>query len=103
MKHFRIERNQGVVKQKKEQFQREHGFLQCEVCSFRYNEHYPKDLAEGFIEAHHIKPLADLDEATRTIVKDLILVCANCHRMVHRTKDVEENLERLRRHLGEVV
>ena len=102
VKHFRIERNQGVVRDKRAQYQREHGYLQCEVCGFRYDEHYPEDLAEGFIEAHHIKPLTDLDKPTRTTFDDLILVCANCHRMVHRTVDVVENLERLRRHFGEV-
>ena len=103
VKHFRIERDQGLVRDKKSQFLQAHGYLKCEVCGFRYDERYPADLAEGFIEAHHIRPLAELDTATRTTLEDLILVCANCHRMIHRTKEVERNLERLREHFREVV
>lgn len=57
----------------------------CKICGFDFNEFYGKDLAEDYIEVHHIKPLADgmqiIDPA-----KDLIPVCANCHRMLHRKK-----------------
>lgn len=98
--HCRRERNPTLVRKKKEQFQFELGYLCCEVCGFRYDENYPPELADGFIEAHHIKPLAELETATITTLDDLILVCANCHRMVHRSKEVEQNFALLKEHFS---
>ncbi len=43
-------------------------------------------LRNGFIECHHTKPVATLVEGEKTHLDDLVLVCANCHRMVHRGK-----------------
>lgn len=41
---------------------------------------------EFYIEAHHIRPLADNDGASvQTDSKnDFAFLCSNCHRMVHR-------------------
>jgi 5-methylcytosine-specific restriction protein A len=36
-----------------------------------------------YIECHHVDLLADT-EVTLTRLEDLALVCANCHRMLHR-------------------
>jgi 5-methylcytosine-specific restriction protein A len=58
--------------------------LSCEVCAFDFARTYGK-LGEGFIEAHHILPLAEAGTAT-TKPADLALVCSNCHRMLHRAK-----------------
>ena len=77
------ERNQGLVRLKKEQFQDTHaGHLYCEACRFDFADSYPTH-GEGFIECHHIKPLSQLQPNTQTSVEDLALLCANCHRMVH--------------------
>lgn len=62
-----------------------HG-LKCKICSFDFSKIYG-ELGKGFIEIHHLKPLASLDE--EVIVdpqKDLVPVCANCHRMIHRSR-----------------
>jgi len=64
---------------------REHGTV-CQICGFDYSAVYG-DLGTGYIEVHHIKPLATLDEAVVIDPKeDLACVCANCHRMLHRYK-----------------
>ena len=55
--------------------------LLCEVCGFDFAETYGA-LGEGFIECHHVIPLAAAEER-ETSVDDLALVCANCHRMIH--------------------
>lgn len=60
------------------------GRLECEVCGFDFATRYG-DLGTGFIEAHHILPLAAAGPAT-TRLADLALVCSNCHRMLHRAK-----------------
>jgi 5-methylcytosine-specific restriction protein A len=40
------------------------------------------DLGAGFAECHHKLPLAAGER--RTLLSDLAIVCANCHRMLHR-------------------
>jgi ribosomal protein L44E len=63
----------------------ETGRLQCEVCGFDFESVYG-ELGSGFAECHHTKPLADLRAAETTKVADLAIVCANCHRMIHRRR-----------------
>lgn len=54
----------------------------CEVCEFDFAAFYGP-VGESYIECHHINPLAITGE-TETKPSDLALVCANCHRMLHR-------------------
>lgn len=82
--HKARERSAAVVRQAKLQAM-ERGPLACEVCGFDFEERYG-DLGKGFIEAHHTLPLSELTKATETRVQDLALVCANCHRMLHRKR-----------------
>ena len=42
----------------------------------------------GYIEIHHINPLSTIREETKINPStDLIPVCANCHRIIHRKKE----------------
>lgn len=77
--------NAGAVlrRMKKEQVRAQTGRLVCEVCGFDYEERYGP-LGEDFIECHHATPLAD-GEDRETTRDDLVLLCANCHRMIHGT------------------
>ena len=81
--HKRRERNSKLIKSVKEKFYRKHGKLFCEVCGFDYASKY-KSFCEGFIEGHHTIPLSQLNENSKTKDEDIILVCSNCHRMIHR-------------------
>ena len=95
--HRSKERATGMAKKKKDSVLKRTGKLACEVCSFDFKAVYG-DLGEGFAECHHRMPLADLTEETVTKLKDLAIVCANCHRMLHRkgnTISVEELRARL--------
>ena len=83
--HKYKERNRRAVKAKKEHVLRECGYLQCEVCGFIFNDVYG-ELGDGYIECHHIVPLAEINVAQETKLCDLALVCANCHRMLHRRR-----------------
>lgn len=80
-KHVRYERNPY---NRKEAI-RIHGHL-CRICGFEFNKVYGEDLARYYIEVHHIKQLA-MGEQTVDPAKDLLPVCANCHRMLHRKKE----------------
>jgi predicted HNH restriction endonuclease len=61
------------------------GKLACDVCDFDYTTVYG-DLGVGFIECHHRIPVSDLQPGAKTKLSDLALVCANCHRMLHRKR-----------------
>ena len=100
-KHYARERCRELIDRKKKDFARSHdGRVFCEVCQFDFSARYPVALGEGFIEVHHLSPLASQDQPRRTTFSDLLLLCSNCHRMVHRTRDVHANLEMLRSHFG---
>jgi 5-methylcytosine-specific restriction protein A len=93
-KHIGRERNRKLIDSKKKQVLKQHGKLVCEICRFDFAAYYGVR-GEGFIECHHTKPLATLTEGHRTHLDDLALVCANCHRMIHRAKPWL-SIERLR-------
>jgi 5-methylcytosine-specific restriction enzyme A len=83
--HKRKERNRKVVEQKKQRVLRATGRLVCEVCDFDFARVYGR-LGYRFAECHHTVPIAQLDEHHRTRSADLAIVCANCHRMIHRSR-----------------
>jgi 5-methylcytosine-specific restriction protein A len=85
--HLARERNRTAVERKKEQVRAATGRLACEVCSFDFAAVYGT-LGEGFAECHHTRPLAELPGLRVTRLSDLALVCANCHRMLHRSRPV---------------
>jgi 5-methylcytosine-specific restriction protein A len=61
------------------------GKLICEVpnCDFDFGERYGK-LGEGYVQVHHLEPLSKSPKEGRPIkLKDLAVVCANCHVMIH--------------------
>jgi predicted HNH restriction endonuclease len=98
--HYRRERNSGLIEAKKRQFLSAHGSLHCEVCGFDYTTKYPDILGQGFIEVHHVIPLSQSAGPRRTNLDDLLLVCSDCHRMIHRTYEAEKNLAMLREHFS---
>ncbi|TXF89343.1 HNH endonuclease [Neolewinella aurantiaca] len=77
------ERDKSIVAKKKRVEMAKSGKLVCEVCAFNFTEVYG-DLGLGFIECHHRRPLSTLQPDEKTRLKDLALVCSNCHRMLHR-------------------
>ena len=81
--HIKRERNPKVVKEAKKLFINKNKRLYCELCGFDFEEVYG-ELGKNFIEGHHIKPISDMDEGDITNVKDIKMLCSNCHRMVHR-------------------
>ncbi|MFC7526132.1 HNH endonuclease [Parapedobacter sp. GCM10030251] len=81
--HRYRERNRALVNKKKKEHLKKHGSLACELCSFDFEKTYG-DVGKGFIECHHRTPLSELTPDTKTTLSDLMLICSNCHRIVHR-------------------
>jgi len=89
------ERNRTVINEKKRSFKYKHDDkLFCEICEFCYERY--GEIGNDFIEVHHLLPLAEAKKETTTSVDDLICVCSNCHRMIHRLKPMKYNLDDLK-------
>lgn len=84
--HKSRERRRDLVEKKKKKELKENGRLSCAACKFDFWKAYG-ERGKGFIECHHVIPVSSLaEEGETTKLKDLVLLCANCHRMVHRGK-----------------
>jgi 5-methylcytosine-specific restriction enzyme A len=59
---------------------RRSGVLECGICGCSAPI---SELGEAIFEAHHIVPLSIAAER-RTKLRDMALLCANCHRLIHR-------------------
>ncbi|WP_162145445.1 MrcB family domain-containing protein [Deinococcus ficus] len=85
--HRRIERRRDIASKVKAK-----QGCTCRACGFQYTDRYGP-LGEDFIEVHHLKPLSSLELETAVaydLQKDFAVLCANCHRMIHRLKDVSD-------------
>jgi predicted restriction endonuclease len=72
-----------------------HG-LNCVICGFNFEEVYG-ERGKDFIEVHHVKPLSAIKEKVEINPEtDLVPVCSNCHRMIHRRKDNVYSIEQMR-------
>lgn len=90
--HKRIERNIRLSKEAK----RVHGTT-CQICEIKLEDIYGS-LGANYIEAHHLTPLAELHGQRVALDprKDFAVLCANCHRMIHRS-DFPHDINRFKR------
>ena len=82
--HRKIERNRTAAKNAKKY----HGTI-CQTGDLDFTKRYGS-IGQGFIEAHHLKPIGSLEEGVAVkydVASDFAVLCANCHRMIHRTDD----------------
>ncbi|MET4431571.1 HNH endonuclease [Mycolicibacterium sp. 624] len=80
-RHIVRERSRSLRKKKIAKHLAQHGNLACETCGFNFRATYGEK-GDGIIECHHVVPLHETGPKS-TRLKDLILICANCHRMIH--------------------
>jgi hypothetical protein len=81
--HRYRERDAGLVREAKKLFKQKHGKLFCEACGVNFEKVYG-ERGKDFIEAHHTKPVSEMEEGEKTRVEDIAMLCSNCHRMIHR-------------------
>jgi len=79
--HKRRERNPGL-RRKLIAIRNKQGPLICDVCGSKCHVGHP-EYQEAPFEAHHLIPLS-MAYSTATKLSDLALLCASCHRLVHR-------------------
>ena len=99
--HFARERRRGLLLAKRREARAIHGCLVCEACGVQEGN-LPEEIGVACFECHHKTPLSKLAEENVTKLVDLALVCANCHRMIHRS-DPMITVEHLSRLLGSLT
>jgi 5-methylcytosine-specific restriction protein A len=83
--HRYRERDKTLVSKKKVKFLQENLKLFCEGCGFNFENKYG-ERGKDCIECHHTKPVSELTVGETTKLSELVLLCSNCHRIVHRKK-----------------
>ena len=91
VQHLKRERSTVAAKAKRDQFRAEHGRLFCEECGFDPVKTFGGEHGEACIEAHHVVPLSQSDGERDLKLSDLVLLCANCHRVAHRLMRDHDN------------
>lgn len=68
----------------------------CKACEFNFEAMYGSH-GKGYIEVHHLVPLSTLaDPKLVNPDTDMVVLCSNCHRMVHRKRDGILSIEELK-------
>jgi predicted HNH restriction endonuclease len=98
-KHFARERSRALVESKRSEAMDKHGKLACEICNIDLTALYGS-WGTGAIECHHTKPVASLPPGYKTHLSDLVLICANCHRVLHKGNYTVASLQSLLRVKG---
>lgn len=80
------------------------GKILCDICCFDFGAFYG-ELGQGYIEIHHIKPIFmfDDEDSEKTIeeaLQNVIPVCSNCHRIIHRNRISPVSIEEMKRHVN---
>lgn len=72
-----------------------HG-LDCKACGFDFEKAYG-EYARGFIHIHHTVPISDFGgEKSVDPETDLVPLCANCHSVIHRKRDITLSVDELK-------
>ncbi len=83
--HRLRETDQRAVREKKRFVQASEEGLVCAICDFDFHEAYG-EIGYGFAECHDTTPLTYLRAGVKPKLSELLIVCPNCHRMLHRSR-----------------
>jgi 5-methylcytosine-specific restriction enzyme A len=86
--HVRRERS-PKVRQALIAHRKESGLLACDLCHWSCGS-ASSAFKDAAFEAHHLVPLALLIEGRKTKLGDVALLCANCHRLIHRAISLQK-------------
>lgn len=80
--------------------------IKCQACCFDFEDFYG-DYGRRFIEIHHLKPIFqfskdDLEKTINKALENVIPVCSNCHRMIHRRKEKPLTIDELKIYIRNV-
>jgi predicted HNH restriction endonuclease len=78
--HLHSERSARLVAA----FKRSLSNFKCSACDLDFEKVYGQ-LGHRYIECHHTRSISEMHPGEKTKITDLVPLCANCHRMVHRS------------------
>ena len=101
----KVYKRSNKLREKAIQFYTVDDRIKCQACCFDFEEFYG-EYGKNFIEIHHQKPVFqfDGDDLERTIeeaLENVIPVCSNCHRMIHRRRENPLSLDELKEYVQE--
>ena len=71
----------------------------CEGCGVNFGQKHG-GLGSRCLVVHHKKQLKDTDQPVETKLSDLVVVCANCHMMIHVNRDKALTMAQLKKRIG---
>lgn len=83
--HRRRERAKGIRQKVLRRARRSRDGICCSGCGLKQDSlRSIPALEEAVFEVHHIEPLSVRTVMRNTRLSDVVLLCANCHRLIHR-------------------
>lgn len=102
------ERSSQLRQIAREHFMSDAGTLFCECCNYEYSHYHRSPYNQSCIEIHHKKPLylyedSDIEQTFQSALANLMPVCPNCHRLIHKNKITAEQIELFKNHCYKFV
>ncbi len=99
----KVYKRSSKLREKAIQFYTVDDRIKCHACCFDFEEFYG-EYGKNFIEIHHQKPVFqfdgdDLEKTIEEALKNVIPVCSNCHRMIHRKREKLLSLDELKAYI----
>jgi len=85
-----VRERSGFIRMQRKQIDK----FTCQICHDNIKK-YGK-IGKNIAEAHHIRPLGTINKQVITVVNDLITVCPNCHKILHRMNGGPNDIDKLR-------
>lgn len=96
-------RSRKLVNIAKEHFS-QNGKIFCSACNFNFEDFYG-EIGRGYIEIHHLNPIfaieGSLEQSIVDALGNVVPVCANCHRVIHRKNDQLLSIPSLQELIGQ--
>ncbi|MDO4931264.1 MAG: HNH endonuclease [Prevotellaceae bacterium] len=72
--------------------------ISCDCCGFNFPNYYGQKYGKDCIEIHHIRPIFQyegdkFEKFVTDAMQNLLPVCPNCHRVIHKNHIGSENIE----------
>lgn len=85
--HRRVEREKRLRKHFLSRLSGEE--LQCAICGLTRPD-LEREIHESLFEIHHVLPFFEVAGTRKTKLSDVVLLCASCHRAIHKMMHVEK-------------
>jgi predicted HNH restriction endonuclease len=99
----KVYKRSSKLREKAIQFYTMDNRIKCKACCFDFEDFYG-EYGKGFIEIHHQKPVFqfdgdDIEQTITQALENVVPVCPNCHRMIHRSRVEPLSLEAIKEYV----